>query len=357
MPQYKKKKNDIPDRWTDYQAVGKRIPETRFIAFKVPLNRYLTNRLRPSEAFGPDDLLHMLEEEKQQLGLIIDLTFTTRYYKPEDLPESVHYVKIFTAGHQVPSDPTILSFKKAVRGFLRDNEDNDKLIGVHCTHGLNRTGYLVCRYLIDVDGIEPKKAIELFNTSRGHKIERENYIDDLQRGPKRSNEGMNEPDQEPIKGGSRPPNAPLTQTQARHHHSPIRNQRPWSRDPGHMNRSHEDMRIGPPPDRGMDQRFIGGPGLLPPPPGFYPMPGLFPDPPPFMRLPYRPKPSKWDRRGPPPACPPPFPVLPRYRFDGLQEGPPDTHHHHRQQQQPQGPQRKSRDRSRSHKKTNGDRRT
>lgn len=21
----------------------------------------------------------------------------------------------------------------------------DKLIGVHCTHGLNRTGYLVCR--------------------------------------------------------------------------------------------------------------------------------------------------------------------------------------------------------------------
>lgn len=36
----------------------------------------------------------------------------------------------------------------------------DKLIGVHCTHGLNRTGYLICRYLIDVDEMDPEEAIE-----------------------------------------------------------------------------------------------------------------------------------------------------------------------------------------------------
>lgn len=85
------------------------------------------------------------------------------------------FVKIFTAGHEVPSDETILSFKRIVWRFLQDNADNgpyesvsdlfmlllcvapfymnvwfltsaaDKLIGVHCTHGLNRTGYLICR--------------------------------------------------------------------------------------------------------------------------------------------------------------------------------------------------------------------
>lgn len=91
------------------------------------------------------------------------------------------FVKIFTAGHEVPSDKTILSFKRVVQRFLQDNSDNgplrisvrqsclggsthagemtaaplsfsvfpssnaDKLIGVHCTHGLNRTGYLICR--------------------------------------------------------------------------------------------------------------------------------------------------------------------------------------------------------------------
>lgn len=34
------------------------------------------------------------------------------------------FVKIFTAGHEVPSDETILSFKRAVQRFLRDNADN-----------------------------------------------------------------------------------------------------------------------------------------------------------------------------------------------------------------------------------------
>lgn len=33
-------------------------------------------------------------------------------------------VKIFTAGHQVPNDDTILSFKRAVRTFLKENAWN-----------------------------------------------------------------------------------------------------------------------------------------------------------------------------------------------------------------------------------------
>lgn len=33
------------------------------------------------------------------------------------------------------------------------------LIGVHCTHGLNRTGYLICRYLIDRMGWSAARAI------------------------------------------------------------------------------------------------------------------------------------------------------------------------------------------------------
>ncbi|XP_030005919.1 RNA/RNP complex-1-interacting phosphatase [Sphaeramia orbicularis] len=199
MPPFNKR-NGIPDRWLDYKAVGKRLPGTRFIAFKVPLKYSLNCRLPCSDVFGPWELLDILNKENQELGLIIDLTFTTRYYKVQDVPESLLCVKIFTAGHEVPSDATILSFKRAVRRFLRDNSDNDKLIGVHCTHGLNRTGYLICRYLIDVDGMDPKEAVELFNSARGHAMERENYLEDLQSGPKRSNEGIEESEQEPVRG-------------------------------------------------------------------------------------------------------------------------------------------------------------
>lgn len=34
------------------------------------------------------------------------------------------------------------------------------LIGVHCTHGLNRTGYLICKYMVQRNGVSAEKAIE-----------------------------------------------------------------------------------------------------------------------------------------------------------------------------------------------------
>ncbi|NXA43854.1 DUS11 phosphatase, partial [Eudromia elegans] len=168
-------------RWTDYAPLGRRLPGTRFIAFKVPLRKSFNRNLHPQERFSPRDLLKKIREQKEELGLIIDLTYTTRYYGPEELPATLHYSKILTMGHEIPNSQTIYQFKCVVKDFLRDNKDNDKLIGVHCTHGLNRTGYLVCRYLIDVDGMEPNAAIELFNRARGHPIERMNYIEDLQK--------------------------------------------------------------------------------------------------------------------------------------------------------------------------------
>ncbi|XP_068213460.1 uncharacterized protein [Palaemon carinicauda] len=54
-----------------------------------------------------------------------------------------------------------------------------KLIGVHCTHGLNRSGYLVCRYMIEHLGVPPDQAISDFNSARGHEQEREEYLNNL----------------------------------------------------------------------------------------------------------------------------------------------------------------------------------
>ncbi|XP_061598018.1 RNA/RNP complex-1-interacting phosphatase-like [Cololabis saira] len=194
------KKNVVPKRWLNYQPMGQRLPGTRFIAFKVPLKESLNRRVPQLESFDLWDLMDCMESGNQELGLIIDLTFTTKYYSLTDVPQSCSYIKISTEGHRVPSDNVILSFKQAVRSFLRENWDNDKLIGVHCTHGLNRTGYLVCRYLIDVDGLDPSTAVQLFNSSRGHSIERKNYLRDLQNTNKRSNGAIDESKKVAMKG-------------------------------------------------------------------------------------------------------------------------------------------------------------
>lgn len=182
-------KNHLPERWTEYSAVGRRIPGTRFITFKVPLKKVFDNKLAPLQRFSPTNLISEIEKQNEELGLVVDLTCTKRYYTPQEFPATVKYAKLFTAGHHVPSDDVIYEFKCIVKQFLSENTDNDKLVGVHCTHGLNRTGYLVCRYMIDVLGVVPSEAIERFNKSRGHCIERKNYLDDLLEGKPRSNQG------------------------------------------------------------------------------------------------------------------------------------------------------------------------
>ncbi|XP_066570503.1 RNA/RNP complex-1-interacting phosphatase [Amia ocellicauda] len=288
------KKHKVPDRWLDYQALGKRIPGTRFVAFKVPLKQVFKRQLSRSQYFSPLDLVQQLQEQDQELGLIIDLTFTTRYYKPEDLPESLNYLKIFTAGHEVPNDSTILSFKKAVRQFLRENGGNDKLIGVHCTHGVNRTGYLVCRYLIDVDGMDPKVAVELFSRARGHPIERQNYIHDLCFGPKRRNTGMEVSEQEPVRGG-----AGYVQDVPSHDRAT-----PFSGAGTFQGSSHHNPYLLPQRRQGMERNRQYPPALLPPPPRPH---GMWP-----------PGPSDFEQnwRRPPQPHPPPYPVFPRYPGPG-----------------------------------------
>uniref|UniRef100_A0A452I1L7 Uncharacterized protein n=1 Tax=Gopherus agassizii TaxID=38772 RepID=A0A452I1L7_9SAUR len=144
-------KTRLPDRWTDYLPLGQRMPGTRFIAFKVPLKKSFEWRLAPEDRFSPFDLIKKIREQKEELGMIIDLTYTARYYGPEELPETLCYSKILTVGHEVPDNETIFKFKCAVREFLRENRDN------------------------------------VFNRSRGHSIERKNYIEDLQKGPMRMN--------------------------------------------------------------------------------------------------------------------------------------------------------------------------
>lgn len=36
---------------------------------------------------------------------------------------------------------------------------SDKFIGVHCTHGINRTGYFICNYMVHRLGFNVQDAI------------------------------------------------------------------------------------------------------------------------------------------------------------------------------------------------------
>lgn len=166
-----------PDRWLAYTKFGTQVEGTSFIPLKVPLNKvFFVNR--EEDSFTPDDAI----DEIPKLGLVVDLTFTAKYYSPTEFTQrNVKHKKIYTKGHEIPNLSLVNRFIQTVNDFLNVEENKDKLIGVHCTHGLNRTGYFVCAYMILAQGQNPKNAINIFNNARSHSMERANYLNSLTR--------------------------------------------------------------------------------------------------------------------------------------------------------------------------------
>ncbi|KAG8225775.1 hypothetical protein J437_LFUL005734 [Ladona fulva] len=166
----------IPERWQEYTKVGRPIPGTRIVCFKVPLKKEICRSLPFNQRFTPD----MLMEALPDLVGVIDCTNTPRYYNNQELIQNgIQHEKIQCPGHVVPPPRVVQRFKSVMNDLWKVAESLGKYVGVHCTHGVNRSGYLICRYLIECRGFHPEEAIKLFRESRGHPIERGNYLKSL----------------------------------------------------------------------------------------------------------------------------------------------------------------------------------
>ncbi|CRK97319.1 CLUMA_CG010713, isoform A [Clunio marinus] len=164
----------LPDRWLDYKAIGDVVANSSFVAFKVPLRKDVFENLPRLERHTTDEVANSLNN----LGLVINLTNTkssSKYYDPNDWRRyNIEYKRIKTQGHVVPSQSNLVDFCATVKKFLMKSPE--KLVGVHCTHGLNRTGYFVCSYMVLCNNVSPSDALKSFCEARGHEIERRNYV-------------------------------------------------------------------------------------------------------------------------------------------------------------------------------------
>lgn len=168
----------LPDRWLDYVPLGVEIQGQRIRACKVPLSEtFLSKRHAPLDLwFTPLNVIALVPN----LGCVIDVTATDKYYNPKEFTtHGIQHHKIFCVGKKLPKPNVVKRFFCAVDMFLNNPEMNDKVLLVHCTHGLNRTGYLSTRYMVERLGIPPAVAIAAFEAARGHRIEREYYTEDV----------------------------------------------------------------------------------------------------------------------------------------------------------------------------------
>ncbi|CAK9292655.1 unnamed protein product [Gordionus sp. m RMFG-2023] len=137
-----------PPRWINCPRKGQIIAD-KFLPFKTPLDKSYNNVIPEINRFPPDMVFRPLKSLNRKIGLWVDLTNTNRFYNSTVIQNhDAEYVKIPCRGHgQAPSQEQTDQFVDKCTRFI-DKNPND-LIAIHCTHGYNRTGFLICSYLID----------------------------------------------------------------------------------------------------------------------------------------------------------------------------------------------------------------
>uniref|UniRef100_A0A182R1A0 mRNA-capping enzyme n=1 Tax=Anopheles farauti TaxID=69004 RepID=A0A182R1A0_9DIPT len=169
----------IPNRWLHCPRNSNELIADRFIAFKTPLKREF--QVPVECTFTPKMMLDLMKRRKQAIGLWIDLTNTNRFYDRDEIQDGeTRYIKLQCRGHgETPSPEQVKAFIEIVEEFSQENPL--KTIGVHCTHGFNRTGFLIVSYMVDQMDCAVDAAIMAFARARPPGIYKEDYIKELYR--------------------------------------------------------------------------------------------------------------------------------------------------------------------------------
>lgn len=87
---------------------------------------------------------------------MIDLTKSKRFYDKREIElHGCMHLKIACKGNEeCPTEEQVKLFIEVVKRFENSNSDGDRKIVVHCTHGFNRTGFLIISYLFEEYDIE-----------------------------------------------------------------------------------------------------------------------------------------------------------------------------------------------------------
>ncbi|MFS7945550.1 putative mRNA (guanine-N(7)-)-methyltransferase [Helianthus anomalus] len=172
-------KSRLPPGWLDCPAYGQEIG--CIVPSKVPLGESFNDCIVPGKRYSFRQVIHQQRVLGRKLGVVIDLTNTTRYYSVNDWrKEGIKYVKINCKGRgSVPENEAVNQFVYEVSQFLERQKNTKKYILVHCTHGHNRTGYMIIHFLMRTTPMSVTQAIRIFSEARPPGIYKPDYIDAL----------------------------------------------------------------------------------------------------------------------------------------------------------------------------------
>eukprot|EP00731_Ephydatia_muelleri_P011049 Em0005g1635a len=168
----------LPPRWLHCPRKGQLVAG-KFLPFKTPLDNRYDSQISEGDRFKFSMLIDLVTARQLKMGLVIDLTKTNRFYDKAELVESgVRHYKLKCEGHdETPTKDQVISFNSACESFFRLNPE--QIIGIHCTHGFNRTGFLIIAYLIEMEDWSFEDAMTAFIKARPPGIYKSDYLDEL----------------------------------------------------------------------------------------------------------------------------------------------------------------------------------
>ncbi|XP_030637987.1 mRNA-capping enzyme isoform X3 [Chanos chanos] len=167
-----------PPRWRNCPRRGQPVAG-KFLPMKTMLGPKYDDKVPEENRFHPSMLSNYLKSLKVKMGLLVDLTNTTRFYDRTEIEkEGIKYVKMQCKGHgECPTVETTEMFIRLCEHFIEKSPT--ELIGVHCTHGFNRTGFLICAYLVEKMDWSIEAAVAAFAKARAPGIYKGEYLKEL----------------------------------------------------------------------------------------------------------------------------------------------------------------------------------
>ncbi|KAI3651078.1 hypothetical protein MP228_004559 [Amoeboaphelidium protococcarum] len=139
--------------------------------------------IRGMKTLRHDDEDHspaVFSQRYPNVRLIIDISKDEPPYMTNLTDFNIIYHKIGTASKIPPTDEEVQQFCDIVQEYLlRPGVPKDVEVGVHCHYGQNRTGFMICSYLIKVHKFDVQSAIAMWAKARPPGIKHQHFKDEL----------------------------------------------------------------------------------------------------------------------------------------------------------------------------------
>ncbi|CAG9462652.1 unnamed protein product [Pedinophyceae sp. YPF-701] len=188
----------LPHGWCECPEMGAPIDDGfgPLIPCKVPLGRQWVGCVPSSVHFSPQAAVDLaFTSYNVVIGLVVDLTYSDKYYMPQEFVQlGCNYWKEPCRGRNASPDPKavnsvchIITQQQADPDFVFEDQvsGEKRKMGVliHCTHGFNRTGFVVTALLhrrrLAGKLVPLGHTLQIFSQKRFPGIYKDQYVSDL----------------------------------------------------------------------------------------------------------------------------------------------------------------------------------